>query len=135
MSGERSCAIPKQTSCFEPEPTRSESRASTKDRAYFLVYVPSIASRHSDPGLSCIAILIRTRRRGNLDVIWVMRPQTCHTNATTRTLPALVQEQALDSTGKPHHQYEFLDPYFVEGQHVTVHSVAHVPGRYLAVVS
>eukprot|EP00752_Nemacystus_decipiens_P017245 g15449.t1 len=41
--------------------------------------------------------------------------------------------KALDSTGKPHHQYEFLDPYFVEGQPVTVHSVAHVPGRYLAV--
>lgn len=71
----------------------------------------------------------------------MMRPEkeTCSqhtTNSTkTRTLPTLAQEQALDSTGKPHHQYEFLDPYFVEGQHVTVHSVAHVPGRYLAVVS
>lgn len=43
--------------------------------------------------------------------------------------------QALDSTGKPHHQHEFLDPYFVEGQHVTVQTVAHIPGRYLVVVS
>ncbi|CAN0123809.1 unnamed protein product, partial [Pylaiella littoralis] len=41
--------------------------------------------------------------------------------------------KALDTTGKPHHQYEFLDPYFVEGQHVTVHTVAHIPGRFLAV--
>ncbi|CAM9492254.1 unnamed protein product, partial [Hapterophycus canaliculatus] len=41
--------------------------------------------------------------------------------------------KALDSTGKPHHQHEFLDPYFVEGQHVTVQTVAHIPGRYLVV--
>lgn len=62
-------------------------------------------------------------------------PTTTTTVTTNAPLPALVQEKVLDSTGKPHHQYEFLDPYFVEGQHVTVHSVAHVPGRYLAVVS
>lgn len=43
--------------------------------------------------------------------------------------------KALDTTGKLHHQYEFLDPYFVEGQHVTVHAVTYVPGRYLVVVS
>ncbi|CAM9548853.1 unnamed protein product, partial [Scytosiphon promiscuus] len=41
--------------------------------------------------------------------------------------------KALDSLGKPHHQHEFLDPYFVEGQHVTVQTVAHIPGRYLVV--
>ncbi|CAM9670037.1 unnamed protein product [Ectocarpus fasciculatus] len=41
--------------------------------------------------------------------------------------------KALDSIGKPHHQHEFLDPYFVEGQHVAVHTVAYIPGRYLVV--
>lgn len=42
--------------------------------------------------------------------------------------------QALDSVGSPNHQHEFLDPYFVEGHHVTVHTVAYVPGKCLAVV-
>ncbi|CAM9394230.1 unnamed protein product, partial [Ectocarpus sp. 13 AM-2016] len=41
--------------------------------------------------------------------------------------------KALDSIGKPNHQHEFLDPYFVEGQHVAVHTVAYIPGRYLVV--
>lgn len=43
--------------------------------------------------------------------------------------------KAVDTAGKPHHQHEFPDPLFVEGKHVTVCSVAYVPGRYLAVVS
>ncbi|CAM9801082.1 unnamed protein product, partial [Discosporangium mesarthrocarpum] len=41
--------------------------------------------------------------------------------------------KAMDTTGKPHHQYVFTDPYFVEGAHVSVNTVTHIPGRYLAV--
>ncbi|CAN0073913.1 unnamed protein product, partial [Sphacelaria rigidula] len=42
--------------------------------------------------------------------------------------------KALDTAGRPHHQHEFMDPYFVEGTYVTVHAATYIPGRYLAVV-
>lgn len=64
--------------------------------------------------------------------ISLARPRPPWSNDPRRALNCC--PKALDTNGKPNHQYEFLDPYFVEGQYVTVHTVAYITGRYLAVV-